>query len=375
MHKISAVLVQCKYLVIVGYILSFSFSQILYLYPYNICYLLVHTKTGFLLVQDIWSAALHCLNIECGLYLNGFVISGNNFTTWSCASEVWRRLGQGIREVSVRFDCGEVSVPSAAHCPRSVLLHLLHDPGGGHHPVAPGGCGRVLVPSQRRQHQVTSDNESFCILTPVIRIRTLTQDGHYSTLILGQLSRGHKNVRQQFLVPRDTYFKADLEVCTSIYFFNLRETDPSAWVWQRAWLRPGVLRVCARVLLVSVLRRLGHGAGGPVPAPHPAPAAVTGLFLIYVLCIVFYPSSNISKYSPCIRHRVRCAWLQGNGVMSSAVSVSASGDLGLTLLTLLSCVDSIAVRTQARAQAAVIKVLLVTSGSIQSLLTNGRHQY
>ena len=61
--------------------------------------------------------------------------------------------------------------------------------------------------------------------------------------------------------------------------------------------------------------------------------------------------------------------------MSSAVSVSASGDLGLTLLTLLSCVDSIAVRTQARAQAAVIKVLLVTSGSIQSLLTNGRHQY
>ncbi len=207
----------------------------------------------------------------------------------------------------------------------------------------------------------------------MIRIRTLTQDGQYSQVILGQLSIRHKNVRQQFLVPRDTYFKADLEVRTSIYFINLQETDPSAaWLWQRAWLRPGLLRVCARLLLVSVHRRLGHGAGGPVPAPRPAPAAVTWLYLIHVLCIVFYPSLNISKYSPCIRHRVRCAWLQGNGVMSSAVSVSASGDLGRTLL---SCVDSIAVRTQARAQAAVIKVFLVTSGSIQSLLTNGRHQY
>ena len=47
----------------------------------------------------------------------------------------------------------------------------------------------------------------------VIRIRTLTKDGQFSEVILGQLSI-NPNVRQQFLVPRDTYFKADLEVGT-----------------------------------------------------------------------------------------------------------------------------------------------------------------
>ena len=36
--------------------------------------------------------------------LNGFVILGNNFTFGPCASEAWGRLGQGIRQVSVRSD-------------------------------------------------------------------------------------------------------------------------------------------------------------------------------------------------------------------------------------------------------------------------------
>ena len=50
--------------------------------------------------------------------------------------------------------------------------------------------------------------------------------------------------------------------------------------------------------------------------------------------------------------RVRWRWLQGNVVMSSAVSAS-----GPALVTSgLSCQDSIGVRTQARAQAGVTKV-------------------
>ena len=52
------------------------------------------------------------------------------------------------------------------------------------------------------------------------RLRTLTCDGQYNEVILGQLS-SHQNVRQQFLVPSDTYFKADLEVQVEISVLNI----------------------------------------------------------------------------------------------------------------------------------------------------------
>ena len=60
------------------------------------------------------------------------------------------------------------------------------------------------------------------------RLRTLTHDGQYNEVILGQLSI-HQDVRQQFLVPSDTYFKADLEleVCTEISSLNIINLQPS----------------------------------------------------------------------------------------------------------------------------------------------------
>ena len=54
--------------------------------------------------------------------------------------------------------------------------------------------------------------QTLCIIKALIRIRTLTRDGQLSEVTLGQLSSTHPNIRQQFLVPKDTYFKADIEV-------------------------------------------------------------------------------------------------------------------------------------------------------------------
>ena len=61
------------------------------------------------------------------------------------------------------------------------------------------------------------------------RLKTVTRDGQYREVILGQLSI-HQNVRQQFLVPSDTYFKADLEVQVwkeiSLPYMNLTPQPP-----------------------------------------------------------------------------------------------------------------------------------------------------
>ena len=66
-----------------------------------------------------------------------------------------------------------------------------------------------------------------CDVQTMTRLKTVTRDGQYREVILGQLSI-HQNVRQQFLVPSDTYFKADLEVLEWKGISVYNESDPSA---------------------------------------------------------------------------------------------------------------------------------------------------
>ena len=85
---------------------------------------------------------------------------------------------------------------------------------------------------------------------------------------LGSVLGNTEEVVQQCRVPRHTWFKADLEVmCCGVSVHQPSDVLPGGGGAERG-LEPGVLRVCARLLLVPVHGDLGPGAGLEVPAPR-----------------------------------------------------------------------------------------------------------
>ena len=161
-------------------------------------------KTGF-----HWAQLLFSIHFEWAS-LNGFVILGNNFTFGPCASEAWGRLGQGIRQVSVRSDC------LGGYTLKSLLTQVCPPPSTtwSRPGTSPSGTGWAWRSTGATTAATTSGDIRWwleSLVQTMTRLRTVTPDGQYSEVILGQLSI-QQHVRQQFLVPSETYFRADLEV-------------------------------------------------------------------------------------------------------------------------------------------------------------------